>query len=83
MWAEVLDQVLHFGWTLMFLLPLAHYKPSIKIFVLVAILAMLPREIVDQWSGNFGWGKATDIFFFALGGLAAGLIWKRKNTTRE
>ena len=69
---EIIDQVLHFLWSFIALLPLAYFGPTIWSGGLSGLFLCLPRELVDQWNGGIGWGKILDIVFFTLGGMAVG-----------
>jgi len=71
---EVLNQVLHFLWAFIALLPIA-YNPTWYIGALSGFLLCAPREFIDQWHGwPIGWRKLLDVFFFVLGGAIAGLL---------
>lgn len=78
---QMVDQPLHFLWTFTALCVIVRDQ-SIKSFVLAAMIFALPRELVDQWPVGNLWDMLLDMTFFMLGGLAAGILWKRKNTTR-
>lgn len=77
MGAEIIDQFLHFLWAFCALAPVL-WKPRVWTAVLSALIIALPREFVDQWYGwPPGFWKLLDVFFFALGGFAVGLMFHK------
>jgi len=74
---ELSDQILHFLWTFIALLPVL-IRQNIKTSALSALLICLPRELVDQWHGHIGAGKLLDIFSFTLGGVVVGMVFTRQ-----
>ncbi|MHA1815973.1 MAG: hypothetical protein ACTSX1_08210 [Candidatus Heimdallarchaeaceae archaeon] len=75
-WRKILDQVLHFLWAFIALIPVLTIKSSPVLgCALSAVLFALPREIVDQWPID-DWGDTLlDLAFFALGGVVVGMIF--------
>ena len=69
---ELIDQLLHVLWGTGIVLVAYHFgMRSLTGCLLLPVLAILPRELVDQWNGwPIGDGKLMDIFFFGVGGLA-------------
>ncbi len=73
MWAEVLDQSLHFLWAGSALATFYFIRIPVLDGVLGALLLALPRELVDQWPIERPWDTVLDLSFFVLGGIAVGL----------
>lgn len=72
---EVVDQILHFLWAFIALLPIIYFGPTFWSGGLSGLFLCLPRELVDQWHGwPIGWKKWMDIAFFVLGGMAVGFF---------
>lgn len=69
--SQVTDQILHCGWAVMVLAPLAIW-PHWWMFIICAFLIDLPREMVDQWPINRAWDTALDLIFFGVGGFLVG-----------
>ena len=70
---EIIEQLLHFLWTAIALLPvclLGEWWAA----ALSAFLFVLPREFIDQWPINKWWNIVLDLLFFTLGGAAVGMI---------
>jgi hypothetical protein len=76
---ELADQILHMLWACGIVLVAMHYgMRGVKAAILLPVLAMLPRELVDQWNGwPIGDGKLMDIFFFGFGGYVT-YLWREK-----
>ena len=73
-WRKILDQVLHFLWAFIALIPVLAMESHIIGATFSAVLFALPREIVDQWPID-DWGDTLlDLAFFALGGFVIGMI---------
>jgi hypothetical protein len=73
-WRKILDQVLHFLWAFIALIPVLAMESHIMGATFSAVLFALPREIVDQWPID-DWGDTLlDLAFFALGGFVIGMI---------
>lgn len=78
MGAEIIDQFLHFLWAFFALAPVLWKPRYVWAAVLSALIIALPREFVDQWNGwPPGFWKLFDVFFFALGGFAAGVVFTK------
>lgn len=74
---EAVDQILHFLWAFFALSPVL-IKRCVWTAVLSALIIALPREFVDQWHGwPPSFWKLLDVFFFALGGFAAGILFSK------
>jgi len=74
-WRKILDQLLHFAWAFIALIPVMVYGPTIVAGAFSGLLLCLPREFVDQWPiGDWG-DTLLDIAFFILGGAFAGMIF--------
>ncbi len=74
-WRKILDQILHFLWAFIALIPVMVMGPTVVAGIMSALLFALPREIVDQWPiGNWA-DTLLDLAFFALGGAVAGMIF--------
>lgn len=74
-WAKVLDQVLHFAWAFIALIPVMVMGPTVIAGAMSGLIFALPREFVDQWPiGNWG-DTILDLCFFALGGAFAGWLF--------
>lgn len=79
MGAEVVDQILHFLWAFCALAPVL-WKPGVWTAVVSALIIAMPREFVDQWTGwPPGFWKFFDVFFFMLGGIVVGFVFKKRN----
>lgn len=74
-WRKILDQVLHFLWAFIALIPVIYFGPAVIAGALSGILLALPREVVDQWPINDWRDTLLDLAFFALGGGVAGFIF--------
>lgn len=75
MGAEIIDQFLHILWAFAALTSVL-LKRCVWTAVVSALIIALPREFVDQWHGwPPGFWKLLDVFFFALGGFAAGIVF--------
>jgi len=75
---EIIDQVLHFSWTFIAILPI-FWKQNKWTAGLSALFICLPRELVDQWHGwPIGFWKLVDITFFFIGGIAVDLFFQYK-----
>jgi hypothetical protein len=72
---QVIDQTLHFAWGLLIALPLAYYSAPLWVCVTAPIIAMLPREVVDQWPVNSWNDTLVDLAFFGASGFLAKLIF--------
>lgn len=72
---KILDQVLHFAWAFIALIPVMVWGPTVVSGICSALLLALPREIVDQWPINNWKDTLLDLAFFALGGAVAGAIF--------
>lgn len=74
-WRKRLDQVMHFLWAFLALLPVVVMGPTVIACVISALIIALPREFVDQWPID-DWGDTLlDLAFFALGGAVVGIIF--------
>jgi len=74
-WRKIADQVLHFLWAFIALIPVLVMDSQIIGCTLSAVVFALPREFVDQWPIN-DWGDTLlDLAFFALGGFVVGMIF--------
>ena len=71
-WRKILDQVLHFAWAFIALIPVLTLRNPVIAGALSGILIALPREIVDQWPIGDWRDTALDLAFFALGGGVVG-----------
>lgn len=72
---QFIDQTLHLAWGLLIALPLAYYGAPLWVCVGVPIIAMLPREFVDQWPVRSWKGKALDLAGFGVSGVVAKLFF--------
>ena len=73
-WRKILDQVMHFLWTFIALIPVLAMDNKVVGATFSAVLFALPREIVDQWPINNWRDTILDLAFFALGGWVIGFI---------
>ena len=73
-WRKILDQVMHFLWAFIALIPVLTMDNKIVGSTCSAFLFALPREIVDQWPINNWRDTVVDLGFFALGGWVIGAI---------
>jgi hypothetical protein len=74
-WRKILDQILHFLWAFIALIPVMVMGPTVIAGIMSALLFALPREIVDQWPIDHWGDTLLDLAFFALGGAVAGMIF--------
>jgi ABC-type proline/glycine betaine transport system permease subunit len=74
-WRKILDQILHFLWAFIALIPVMVMGPTVIAGIMSALLFALPREIVDQWPIDHWDDTLLDLAFFALGGAVAGMIF--------
>ena len=67
---EIIDQALHMLWGGSIVwIAMHHGMEGAFAAVLLPVLALLPRELVDQWHGwPIGDGKLLDIMFYGIGG---------------
>ena len=71
---KVLDQVLHFLWAFIALMPVLIMDSHIAGGALSGLLIALPRELVDQWPVGHWGDTLIDIAFFTLGGAVIGSL---------
>jgi len=71
---KILDQLLHFLWAAISVIPVMIWGPTVAAGVCSALLFALPREIVDQWPIDSWFDTILDLAFFALGGAVMGMI---------
>jgi len=71
---KILDQVMHFSWALVALLPILLIE-GVTGGALSGLLLALPRELVDQWPVGNWKDTIIDLAFFALGGAVAGSLF--------
>lgn len=72
---NVLDQLAHFLWGFLCLVPVFMIESAALGGMLSALAFALPREFVDQWPVKHWGDTAVDLFFFALGGLTIGNLF--------
>lgn len=74
---EVIDQTLHLLWGMGIVwIAMAFGMRTAYAAVMLPIIALLPREFVDQWDGwHIGNGKMLDIIFYGIGGF---LYWSMR-----
>lgn len=75
-WRKVMDQVAHFLWAFVALIPVLVIESHVIGGAFSAVLFALPRELVDQWPVRHWKDTALDLVFFALGGAAIGYLFK-------
>jgi hypothetical protein len=74
---HVFDQSLHIAWG--FAISYIASRCGMRglwVHMLLPVLAVLPREFVDQWPINNPMDTVTDLMFFAIGGLIAWIVRK-------
>ncbi len=74
-WRKILDQLLHFLWAAIGVLPVMIYGPTVIAGIASGLLFALPREFVDQWPIDSWFDTILDLSFFALGGAVMGAIF--------
>lgn len=74
-WRKRLDQILHFLWAFIALLPIVIAGPVWWAGGLSGFLIDLPRELVDQWPIDDWFDTILDISFFTIGGICVCLIF--------
>jgi len=72
---KMLDQLMHFLWAFVALIPVLIFESQVIGCMCSAILFALPREIVDQWPVDDWADTMLDLAFFALGGVVVGMIF--------
>lgn len=72
---KILDQVLHFLWAFIALIPVMVWGPTVVAGICSAVIFALPREVVDQWPIDDWRNTLLDLAFFALGGAVVGVIF--------
>ncbi len=72
---QFVDQLLHFTWAFVAIMPIAIWGPTILAGALSGFVLACPREFVDQWPVGRWKDTAVDLLFFTLGGTAAGLVF--------
>jgi len=73
-WRKILDQVLHFLWAFIALIPVLAIDSHVIGAMLTAVLFALPRELVDQWPIDDWRDTILDLAVFALGGAIIGIL---------
>ena len=73
-WRKVIDQVMHFLWSFLALIPVLAMNDKMLGGMLSGLLLALPRELIDQWPVGHWKDTLLDLAFFALGGAAIGNI---------
>ena len=79
MQAEVIDQALHILWGAGIVCVAMNFgMRSAFAAIVLPIMALLPRELVDQFDGwwYIGDGKMLDITCYGIGGYLAHLYWR-------
>jgi len=71
---QIIDQTLHFLWSFIALIPILVLDDKVLGGLLSGLLIGLPRELVDQWPIGHWKDTALDLIFFALGGVAIGVL---------
>ena len=72
---KVVDQLAHFLWAFIALIPVLVIESHIVGGAFSAVLFALPRELVDQWPVRHWKDTFLDLAFFALGGAAIGALY--------
>jgi hypothetical protein len=73
-WRRVIDQVMHFLWSFLALIPVLAMNDKMLGGMLSGLLLALPRELIDQWPVGHWKDTLLDLAFFALGGAVIGNI---------
>jgi len=74
-WRKRLDQIMHFLWAFIAVMPIMIWGATVPAGILTALLIALPREFIDQWPIDHWDDTLLDLLFFALGGAVAGIIF--------
>jgi len=71
---QVIDQSLHFLWSLIALAPIMFIDNHVLGGLLSGLFIGLPRELIDQWPIGHWKDTVVDLIFFAWGGAALGAL---------
>jgi hypothetical protein len=82
---EIIDQALHMLWGAGIVwIAMAYGMRSAFAAFMLPVIALLPREFVDQWDGwHIGNGKMLDIICYGLGGLSYYIIRMRGDNSYD